>query len=65
MSCSRTQRSDAGEAQAHGPSVSSQALCHCTPICSGSEIRKMYFVRHLKKLFLEEVRKAVATSPAE
>ena len=28
MSCSRTQRSDTGEAQTRGPSVSSQALYH-------------------------------------
>ena len=28
MSCSRTQRSDAGEARTRGPSVSSQALYH-------------------------------------
>ena len=31
MSCSRTQDSDAGEAQTCGPSVSSQALYHCDP----------------------------------
>ena len=30
MSCSRTQHSDAGEAQPRGPSVSSQALYHWT-----------------------------------
>ena len=29
MSCSRTQCSEAGEAQTRGPSVSSQALYHC------------------------------------
>ena len=28
MSCSRTQRSDVGEAHTHKPSVSSQALYH-------------------------------------
>ena len=28
VSCSRTQHTDAGEAQARGPSVSSQALYH-------------------------------------
>ena len=28
MTCSRTQRSDAGEARTRGPSVSSQALYH-------------------------------------
>ena len=31
MSCSRPQRSGAGEAQTRGPSVSSQALSHCAP----------------------------------
>ena len=29
MSCSGTQKSDASEAQTHGPSVSSQTLYHC------------------------------------
>ena len=31
MSCSRTQRSDAGEARTRGPSVSSQALQPLSP----------------------------------
>ena len=31
MSCSRAQRSDASEARTLGPSVSSQALYHCSP----------------------------------
>ena len=31
MSCSRTQRSEAGEAGTHVPSVSSQGLYHCAP----------------------------------
>ena len=31
VSCSRTQHSDPGEARAHGPSVSSQALYHWAP----------------------------------
>ena len=31
MSCSRTQHSDLGEARTRCPSVSSQALSHCTP----------------------------------
>ena len=38
MSCSRTQRSDAGEAQTHYPSVLSQALYHCAPKGQGKNI---------------------------
>ena len=32
MSCSGTQKSDASEAQTHGPSVSSQTLCQCATV---------------------------------
>ena len=51
MSCSRTQRSNADEAQTRGPSVSSQALYHCSPYCKDGLLRYICVSGHIFKYF--------------